>query len=168
MYPLKPIQSSGAALIVVLMVMAVLTLLGTVAISTTVVDLEIARSHKELRENFYLAEAAAMEGLQRLLNSPTIDRVECFLFWHHDRASIEEQSLDLTDPAQWRTLDHEGANARGSDLDPHIFMAAAEERVAGGSSLISTESRLYVNHVYGLCTKYNAQNLVQVGYFMRY
>lgn len=161
-------KSSGYALIVVLLVMGALTVLGIVAINITVVDLEIARSHRELRENFYLAEAAAMEGIQRLLNSPGIDLVECFPFWYHDLAKVERDRLEFRHPENWHTSDPRHANALQSALDPNAFMAAAEQRVAGGSSLIATESRLYLTRVYGLCMKYNAENLVQVGYYMRY
>jgi hypothetical protein len=159
---------TGSTLLVVLLVIMALTILGMVTTNTTVVELEISRSHRELRENFYLAEAVAMEGIQRLLNSSAIDRVECFSSWHHTLAEVEQGKLDLNNPANWHTGDSPQANALQSPLDPHAFLAAAESRVAGGSSLVVTDSRLYVNRVYGLCTKYNADNLVQIGYYMRY
>lgn len=161
-------KPSGFALVAVLMVIAVLTVLGIVALDIATVNLEIASSHKETRESFYLAEAAAMEGIQRLLNRPVIDRKECFLYWHHDLATMEKNNLDFTKPENWQTTELAEINAFQSELDPSAFMVAAEQRVASGSSLIVTDSRLYINRVYGLCTKHNADDIVQVGYYMRY
>lgn len=158
----------GYALVVVLVVIASLTLIGMVSMETLVVDLEIARSHKEVRECFYLAEAAAMEGVQVLLNSSDVDRSECIHFWHHDLSAVEAGKVDFSDPDSWCAGDPKAANALRSGLDPQAFVAATEERVAGGSSLIATESRLYINRFYGYCTKYNANSMVLVGYYMRY
>ena len=161
-------KQQGYVLIIVLIVITVLTVMGTVAIDTTVVDMEIARSHKELRESFYLAEAAAMEGVQLLLNTSAHNRAEAFLFWHHGLRAVEKDNLEFKDFTIWRTDVSDKANALQSKLDPEAFIAAVEDRVAGGSSLIATGSRLYINRLYGRCTKYNTDTLVQVGYYMRY
>ncbi len=159
---------SGSILLVVLLVIASLTLLGVLAINTTAVDMAIARNHRDLRESFYLAEAAAMEGLQRMLNSPAVDLAECHFIWHHSATEVEQSHLDFRRPGNWHTDDPQHANALQSPLDAHTFLAATESRVAGGSSLIATDSRLYVNRLYGLCTKHDADNVVQIGYYMRY
>lgn len=160
--------AKGSILMVVVLVMAALSLLGLLAIQMTVVELEIARNHRDLRENFYLAEAAAMEGIQRLLNTPAVDLAECHLDWHHSLADVDEGEIDFDDPAFWRLDELPSRDTLTSALDPGTYLAAAESRVAGGSSLITTGSRLYVNRVYGYCTKYHADALVLVGYYMRY
>lgn len=166
--PLGPSKARGYALVVVLLVIASLTLMGMVAMETIVVDLEIARSHKEVRESFYLAEAAVMEGVQLLLNGPAVDRKECIYFWHHDQSAVEAGEADFSDADQWQVADPLTNNALQSSLDPHAYLAATEDRVAAGSSLVATESRLYINRLYGRCTKYNTHSLVLVGYYMRY
>ena len=161
-------KSSGSTLIVVLFMIAALTLLGMLAIHTATVELAIARNHRDLRQAFYLAEAAAMEGVQRMLNSSAIDLIECHPFWLHSIEDLEQGPFDFSNPEHWQTSDPQQANALQSPLDPSAYIAASESRVAGGGSLIVTSSRLYVNRVYGFCNKYNADHLVQVGYYMRY
>ena len=48
------------------------------------------------------------------------------------------------------------------------YMAAVEWGVATGGSLIQTDSRLYQNRIYGLCTRYGTANLIEIGYDLRY
>lgn len=161
-------NQSGAVLAIVLLVLLALTILGAAALSTTSVELNIARNERELREAFYLAEGAAMEGVQRLVNTPAVDLDERFAFWHHSREAIDGDGPNFRDPGQWEAAGDAQGNCLRSPVDPDTFIAAVEWRVAPGGSLVMTGTRLYQNRVYGRCTKHGAEQLVEIGYYLRY
>jgi hypothetical protein len=163
-----PINEDGSALVIVLLVTMAISILGVVSLNTSVVELDIARNERDIGEIFYLSESAALEGLQRLVDSPSIDLEEKVQFWHHSDRTMNTQSISFRDPQKW-DIDGQGEdNGMRSELDPDGFFAAVEHRLATGSSAIVTESRLYLNKVYGLSTKHNAANIVEIGYYLRY
>jgi hypothetical protein len=159
---------SGSALVVVLLVMTALAILGVMSINTSTVELDITRNEREVRETFYLSESAVLEGVQRLIDTPRIDLEEKIESWHHDEWALRAVSVDFRDPQYWDADGHGEDNALQSQLDANTYIAAVEHRLASGSSAILTESRLYMNQVYGLSTKHDALSLVEVGYYLRY
>lgn len=158
----------GSILVIVLLVMLAVTILGVLSIHTSAVELQIAGTERRMREAFYLAEAAAVEGVQRLVNAESTDMNERYLAWHHSQKDIEAKSIDFRDPLDWDVDRIAPDNGIFATVGEDVFIAAVEWRVATGSSLISTESRLYVNRVYGLCSKNNADTLIEIGYKSRY
>lgn len=161
-------HQSGAVLVVTLLVMLAVTILGVAGLQTTTVELRIARNEREIRESFYLAEAAAMEGVQRLINAAGVDLEEQFAHWHHFRQAMAGNGAGFRDAGHWDCTDSAIGNCLPSPLDRHAFIAAVEWRVAPGGSLLMTESRLVENRVYGLCTKHGAHHVVEIGYLLRY
>jgi hypothetical protein len=109
-----------------------------------------------------------LEGAQRLIDTPRIDLEEKISFWHHNEESIKAAEEDFSDPQYWDADGRGEDNALQSRMDENTFIAAVEHRLASGSSAILTESRLYMNQVYGLSTKYDALSLVEIGYYLRY
>jgi hypothetical protein len=162
-------SQSGAVLVITLLVLLAVTVLGVASLQTTSVELNIARNEREIRETFYLAEGAAMEGLQRLKAVPAVDLEERIFLWQHDRDSVGDDKTGFRDPAQWQM---ESAarppNCMPSTIDPDTYFAAVNWGVAPGGSLVQTGSRLYHHRVYGLCTKHGANQRVEIGYYLRY
>lgn len=158
----------GAVLMTVLLVLLASTILGIASLNTSVVESKIARSEKEYGETFYFTEGAAMECIQRLIDTETVDKNEQFPFWYHSKRASTEQAIDFRSASDWDVdgmgLDNGLMSPAGSD----VYMAAVEWKVATGSSLVQTESRLYQNRVYGLCTKYGTNTIIEVGYNLRY
>lgn len=159
---------SGSALVVTLLVLLAVTILGVLSINTSEVEMSIARNEREVRQSFYLAEGAAMEGIQRLLDTSDIDLNEQHLTWHHGIKEIETRHLNFRNPANWDADGQGRDNAAQSPMDVQACFAAVEKKVATGGSLIQTNTRLYQNRVYGLCTEYQTDSLVEIGYYMRY
>jgi hypothetical protein len=95
-------SQSGAVLVITLLVLLAVTVLGVASLQTTSVELNISRNEREIRETFYLAEGAAMEGLQRLKAVPAVDLEERIFLWHHDRDSIGNDKTGFRDPAHGR------------------------------------------------------------------
>ena len=158
----------GSALVIVLLILMAVTILGIVGIDTSRIELDISTNGKQMRQSFYLAEAATAEGIQRLMETKPLDLNDQHPIWHHSREEIETEFLNFRDPAKW---DKDGVlpdNAITASVDPDAFLAAVEWGVATGSSLVATDSRLYVNRVYGLCNRNNQPCIVEIGYYKRY
>ena len=159
---------SGSALIITLLVMTSLTIFGIMSINTSIVELQIGRNERELHQAFYLAEGVVMEGLQRLVALSRQDLDEQFAVWHHPMGTLRSEKIDFRNPDVW-DADGEGEdNALVCSLSPDTFTAAVEYAVATGGSLIQTGSRLYQNRIYGLCTRYGADQVIEIGYYLRY
>ena len=158
----------GSVLTITLMVLAAITILGIAGINTTIVELHISRNELQLRESFYLSEGAAIEGIQYLREAKAMDLNEQQLPWHHSRATLAAVKTDFKNPDHWKVDQAGEDNGLQSALEPHSYLAAVEWATATGSSLISTQTRLYVNRVYGLCTKHGTDTIVEIGYKMRY
>jgi len=161
-------HQSGSVLVATLLVLLAITILGIASINNSVVEMKIARAEKEVRETFYLAEGATMEGLQRLIATDMVDKNEQFPFWHHSRKALSNKNVDFRDPLHWDVDGIGEDNGLRGAMNPDVYVAAVEWRVANGGSLILTQSRIYQNRVYGLCTKYHTNNIIEIGYDLRY
>ena len=163
-----PRSCRGSTLLAVLWVMAAVSILGVMSINISTVELEISYNERQMREVFYLSEGAALEGVQRLVNAPRIDLEDKIYSWHHDGKAANPSETDFRDPKRWKTGGRDDDNAMQSALDPQSYYSAVERRLASGSSVVVTGTRLYMNRVYGLCSKHKALNLVEIGYQLRY
>lgn len=159
---------SGTALIITLLVMVSLTIVGIMSLNTVIVEIQIGRNERELREAFYLAEGAVTEGLQRLATLSHQDLGEQFAEWHHPIGTLDSEKIDFRNPDIWDADGDGEDNALTCSLSPHAYTAAVEHAVATGGSLIQTDTRLYQNRVYGLCRQYGADHLIEIGVYLRY
>jgi len=64
-------NEKGSIMAMVLMIMAVILVIGIIATHETVTEGRIVRNYALAKDNFYRAEAAAKESLQRMDNSTT-------------------------------------------------------------------------------------------------
>jgi Tfp pilus assembly protein PilX len=159
---------TGTALVVCMLILTAVTILGLVGIHAGVVDLHIATNHTQMGHGLYLAEGAALEGVQRLANATTTDLQDRSFFWYHSRSDLEAANLDLRCPAHWSTVENTRPIALQSTLGSDVQLAAVEWSLAAGSSMVATEPRLYLNRVYGRSTRFQADHLVEIGYQLRY
>ena len=161
-------DQTGSALIVCLLVLVAVTIMGIAGVNTGVVQLRIAANHKQIGHGFYLAEGAAMEAVARLSNATQLDLLDRLYFWHHARVEIDAKHIDLSYPQHWPVRGQSQEIVLQSALGPDIYLAAVEWDIAAGSSLVATESRLYLNRVYGKTKRYQADHLIEIGLNMRY
>lgn len=159
---------TGTALVVCVLILTAVTVLGLVGIHAGVVELQIATNHTQMGHGLYLAEGAALEGVQRLANAATTDLQDRSFFWHHNRSALETAHLDLRQTAHWSHAGNLRKLALESSLGPDVQLAAVEWSLAAGSSMVATQSRLYLNRVYGRSTRFRADHLVEIGYQLRY
>jgi Tfp pilus assembly protein PilX len=80
----------GSAIVVVLLLTAALTVLGVMSINSGLIELQLVLNGKESTKRFYLAESAALEGIQRIADTSAIDLEDKTLHWHHAMVDVEK------------------------------------------------------------------------------
>jgi len=160
----------GFVLITSLLMLTVLMIIGIAATNTTTIELQISGNDKLAKQNFYNAEAAAMECAQRLENNndkDTLIPVRSDYSWLFNKpastssvfSNVNEPFTAASDPWQVSTMDN--------DLQ---FGAIANGKVKGksASSLNMSSSSVYGFSLYGQATKGNGRKVIEIGYRKRF
>ena len=153
------INEDGSIMVIALIMLVLLTLLGISATTTSTIEVQIARNDRICKQNFYLAEGAAMVGLQRLEDADVDDlRPATTSFpW------LKDSSVDMSDPDVMFPIAQPL-----SSIDSNARYGAVSHGIAEDSSLVMTEtSQLYEYSVYGLYSG-NGQSHIVVGYRKRF
>jgi Tfp pilus assembly protein PilX len=136
--------------------------MGVSITQITSVEMRIAGNERDYKRVFYLAEAAAMEALQRLENAEPVDlkTSTTTLEWLHD---------DDTDLENRENMKNTDSISTASDVDPDTtYFAVIARGITGGSSLsMTTSSRLYSFDAYGYAEQRGRAHIVG-GYKRRF
>jgi hypothetical protein len=159
---------NGSATVVVLLVLMAVTVFGVLSIQTGLVELGLVRNVRSGRRIFYQAESAALEGLQRMADSSDIDREEQIAFWHHPSKEVKASGVDFRKPEDWIIDGGDEDNAYKSGAGEACHVAVVEWRLATGSSAVVTDTRMYLNRIYGRSEDEGHTRIVEIGYYMRY
>ncbi|MBF0379272.1 MAG: pilus assembly PilX N-terminal domain-containing protein [Desulfamplus sp.] len=159
-------NQKGSTIVISLMILVVLTLIGISATNTSVIELKIAGNEKVYRQNFNLAEAAAMEAVQKLQEAIEADL-------DNKPAAVKEwlkQSLDgnyrddtnpadQDNPATWDT----------SDNVPNTRLSAVEKGIDPKSSHdMTATSNMYDYAVRGYSNSNSGEVHIEIGYRRRH
>jgi hypothetical protein len=180
----------GVAIIAALLILMLLSFVAITSTTTVSTEKRMVRSQIVFEENYYTAESAALEGIQKLANQP--DNALDELLASEVTGSSENKDLltgvDTPDDILNDTLilDRSGGDEEItqddldtmldiSDLDPgtHRLVAQAAGVVGAGTadSLVSVsgaqgpgsgQTKAYIS--YGITTRYNGRSIVKVGY----
>ena len=163
-------NENGSVIVMALIFLVLLTVLGMSAISTSSIEVQIAGNGMRYKQNLYLAEAAAMEAVQRLEDGVeaniTVGNPSAFT-WMNGDADVSVPVGQVTNP--WQEVGNMQASAVSdpvSGTNPQF--AAVSRGITGGTSLgVTTPSQLYTFDVYGI---YSGNGLSQVvlGYKKRF
>ena len=158
-------NEEGSAIVVAVMILMVVTVIGVSSTNTTTVELQIVRNDGIYKENLYLAEAAAQEGIQRIWN---LSRTDPFLL--ERRAPVWLNDIDMSDINNWDNDDADGDDtAEVSSTDPDASLAVVDAGIAEGGSLdISAETNAHDFAVFGLGNRNNGRVFIQIGYRERF
>ena len=188
-------NEKGSAIVIALIVLVMLTIIGTVSTSNTVFELQIVRNEAIYRRNFYRAESAIVEAAQRLETSNAADSlpISTPYNWLNNAvvapdmyvyvgglavADMDSWKQD-TDPPVWIdppnwTPDGNTKSAASNNMDDpadqrnNTRYTAICDGIAAGSSLSMTNgSNLYAYSVYGLfdSTADQGRSLIKMGYY---
>lgn len=154
----------GSVLVLALIMLVLLTLVGNSANQIASVEMQIAGNEAVYKNNFYLAEAAAMQSIQGLENTDLKASPPAWL---------EETPGELTDTqvrvdGNWSGSFPGGAVPLASAVDPNTRFVAVSEGIDVSSSLDLGKSRVYAYKVYGRSKVDNGQVMILVGYRKAY
>jgi len=158
-------NEEGSAIVVAVMILMVVTIIGVSSTNTTTVELQIVRNDGIYKQNLYLAEAAAQEGIQRIWNVSRNDP-----FQLERKAPVWLNDIDMSNLGNW---DNDGAGgddtAEVSSTDPDSSLAVRDAGIAEGGSLdISAETNAHDFAVFGLGNRSNGRVFIQIGYRERF
>lgn len=161
-------NEEGSAIVIAMIILVLLTLLGTVSTKDSTVELQIVRNEAIYRQNFYKAEAAVVE-LGQFMEDQDISSPASY-----DWLTSSAAALDMEVVANWNWS--AGGNSQLSpnmddpDVNNNTAQAAIANGVAGGSSLDMTATNLFDYSVYGLfnSTTNQGRSLIMMGYRKRF
>jgi hypothetical protein len=167
-------NEEGSAIVVAVMILMVVTIIGVSSTNTTTVELQIVRNDGIYKQNLYLAEAAAQEGIQRIWNLSRSDpfRLERQApVWLNHLDDTNQPDTDLTITGNW-DWDNDGVgndNSEVSSTDPDAILAVVDAGITDGGSLdISSETNAHDFAVFGLGNRNNGRVFIQIGYRERF
>jgi type IV pilus assembly protein PilX len=161
-------NEEGSAIVVAVMILMVVTIIGVSSTNTTTVELQIVRNDGIYKQNLYLAEAAAQEGIQQIWN---LSRTDAFQMERKAPAWLNDiNDIDMADTGNW---DNDGADdddtAQVSSTDADASLAVTDAGIAEGGSLdISSETNTHEFAVFGLGNRSNGRVFIQIGYRERF
>lgn len=151
-------REKGSIIIIALILLMLVTLMGVSITQTASIEMRVAGNERDYKQNFYLAEAAAMEALQRLDNAGEDDLkpATTTFGWLYDT------STDLEDKPTM------AASGVVSPLDPNTRYGAVARGITGGASLSMTStSQLFSFDAYGYSEDRGRAHIV-AGYKRRF
>lgn len=155
-------NEQGSTLVMALILLAVLTVMGISSINSSTTEFKIVQNEKIYLDNFYLAESAVRESLQRIesAGSDTLGDRSFPLSWLKQYSS----STDMGDTGNWSS----GTNAAASSVSDADY-AVVETGIAKGGSLdMTATSNLYDYIARGWGHTNNGNALIEVGYKKRH
>lgn len=136
-------SQNGSVLLMALIFILILSVIGISGTWIASTDLEITRSHKIYNTNFYLADGAAYEAVQRFAdNSSLRESSPSSVSWMHDISSKpnDPRSLNWNDPSITTDSDLSAhakyAVYKNSTAAPPTYTVYARANKLGGKSIV--------------------------------
>ncbi len=157
-------NEQGVVIITALLVLVILTIVGIASINISNTEVRIAGHEVAYQRNFYRAEGAAMEAIQKLEAEPNLKS--------NPPAWVETIKDNLSDTTIQDSGFWQGSESivpTTSTLEDSQFVAASNG-IATGTSLAMSSSKVYHYTIYGRCAppSNGGVTLVQLGYLIAY
>lgn len=172
-------NEQGVAIITALLVLLLLSIIAITATKTTTTEKNMVRSEAVFERDFYLAESAAMEGLQKIENesapkellAPLIvlagagqsNNAGLLVSPDPDNPDDEQENLDTNDDGVVDETDYDA-----SELATETHRLVVQLPISSGSSLALGSSRLYSYMSYGVTNFEGGRAMIKVGYKKRF
>jgi len=160
-------NENGSVMVLALVMLALLTLLGIAATTTSTIEIQVAGNEKLYKENFYRAEAAVMENAQRIEDGEEAEMKNSSNFppWLHIEDNLPDPG-DITNPDNW--TDGTGAFPEVSQesIDPNTRLLAVFEGLVGSLDM-DKPTKVYSYSMYGRCLRNNGLVMIRAGYRKR-
>ncbi len=161
-------NKDGNAIVIAMMVLVLLTIIGTSATRNTTVELQIVRNDIVHREHVYRAESAAMEGSQWLQNASvaTLEDLDPTLFISQDPINLTD--LNLNGAQVWNNWAQSAADPEGGAT---VFCGYKIVDETGPVDL-GASTNLHTYSVYGLFDRSTGMSrghvLIAIGFKRRF
>jgi len=154
-------QDGHVAIVAALVILTLLTIICFSAARVANNEVTMARNESVHQRNFYLAEGAAMEAVDRLTHIAGLkDNVPAWMERAAGRLEVDTLRSYLKDK--------EAVKPRASAVDANRTMfVAGLERAAPGGSLGMHAPTVYILGVYGRC-QWDGESIVKIGYRVVY
>lgn len=163
-------NENGSVMVLALLMLALLSIMGVSATTTSTIELQIAANDKNYKQNFYKAEGGSMEAATRLENETDttilIERTPAYL-------NAYDSSVDMTQSSNW-DYDDAGGDDNAETADAIVdsngttYFSIIDIGIADGSSLSLGGTNLHEYAIYGLYKNTDGESLVEVGYRKRF
>jgi len=163
-------NENGSVIVLALIILAVLTIIGISASTTSNIELKIVRNERLLQQNFYYAEASVNEGAQRIEQetNPEIQLIASTTGYDW----LKDKTVNYSARANWLDMGAGSGNVNDncdiSVIAPTASFGANAKGVRPGSSLDMGSTRLYEYSVFGLSQWNGGQSIIEIGYLKRF
>ena len=164
-------NEQGTAIITALLFLMLLTFIGIASTRTTITEKSVVRSEAIFQKDFFLAESAAMEGVQRLDNESAAEELLPTII---GTGATNENLINITIENDGIADVFDGVTTgttfeiSETDIDNTTLRAVTLMPISSGSSLALGASRLYTYNSYGYSQAYGGRAMVKVGFKKRF
>ena len=170
-------NEKGVALVTVILILMLLTIVGVTATKTVINEKRIIRSEAVFEQNFYQAESAALEGVQKIANEnthaellvlvdPAVNNAGLLYKADDEEPTNDTKNLDLDNDGVLDDTDFGIADT--SHTDPDTKRVVVEMPIQFGDSLKMGQSNLYTYMSYGVSASSGGRSTVKIGYKKRF
>jgi hypothetical protein len=182
-YSSQPVSNeNGTAIVAALLILLLLTFVAITATDTTITEKAAVRSEAIFEQDFYLAESAALEGIQKMENQDDPEELLAPLIEsgaeNEGLLASEDTSAEEGDDKDQVATDVDGdtvieddeiaASMDPSELDADTYRMVVQRPIASGSSLGMGSSRLYEYTSYGYSMANDGRAMINIGYKKRF
>ena len=160
LYLLK--NEEGSVLLVAIMILTLLTLIGFAATNTTSIEISISGNEKVYKQNFYMADGAVREAIQRIQNENIPDQL---------RAGVTSytwlNSCSDLDSTAWGN-DGQGGTVNSATSGLGSSFEVFDGGIIAGESIKTTSSPVHEYRIFGRSAVNNAQTVIEAGFKKRF
>jgi len=169
-------NENGAAILVALMVLMVVTIIGVSSSSKTTMELQVVRNEGVYKQNFYHAEGGANQVMQQIWeqaqDDPYLLQDKSLLPWLNNRSDVDadnDDRIDMINPNYAWDSDGEDNNDNSATSSlPSTIMSAVDEGICRDCSLEMTGTNVYDYALFGLSQLNGGRALIHIGWRIRY
>ena len=162
-------NESGSAMVMAMVILAVLTILGISSINTSTIELQIVHNEKIYQQNFYQAESAAIEGVQKLEDVGSSDTALAQTWCKKSSDDYDDDyddydASDTDDPEVWTDADPD--DNLGIDATVSVVLKGRDPTSSLNMAPDSKSKYMYKIRGYGKAD--NGKVLIEIGYKIRH
>ena len=159
-------NEQGSAIVIAMLTLMVVTIIGVSSSNKTASELQVVRNDGIYKHNFYLAEGAAQEGIQRLWN--LIEDPETLHAKGPAFLTEPDEEFPMDNLDNWDNDGEGDDTAEISPLNPDARVAAVDDGIVDGGSLEMTATNVHEFRIFGLSEASNGRVFIQIGYRQRF